>query len=28
MESRGDELDIGTVYRGLTTINRVGRAQE
>ena len=28
MESRGDDLDIGTVYRGLTTINRVGRAQE
>ena len=28
MESRGDELDIGTVDRGLTTINRVGRAQE
>ena len=25
MESRGDDLDIGTVYRGLTTINRVGR---
>ena len=22
MESRGDDLDIGTVYRGLTTINR------
>jgi RNA polymerase sigma-H factor len=22
MESRGEELDIGTVYRGLTTINR------
>lgn len=28
MESRGDDLDIGTVYRGLTTINRVGREQE
>ena len=22
MESRGEDLDIGTVYRGLTTINR------
>ena len=28
MESRGEDLDIGIVYRGLTTINRVGRAQE
>ena len=28
MESRGEELDIGTVYRGLTTINRTVGAQE
>ena len=25
MESRGEDLDIGTVYRGLTTINRTVR---
>ena len=28
MESRGDDLDIGTVYRGLTTINRSVRTTE
>ena len=28
MESRGDDLDIGTVYRGLTTINRGVRTSE
>ena len=28
MESRGDDLDIGTVYRGLTTINRGARTSE
>ena len=28
MESRGDDLDIGTVYRGLTTINRGTRTSE
>ena len=28
MESRGDDLDIGTVYRGLTTINRGVRMPE
>ena len=28
MESRGDDLDIGTVYRGLTTINRSVRTPE
>ena len=28
MESRGDDLDIGTVYRGLTTINRSVRTSE
>ena len=28
MESRGDDLDISTVYRGLTTINRGTRTPE
>jgi RNA polymerase sigma-H factor len=28
MESRGDDLDIGTVYRGLTTINRTVHTPE
>ena len=28
MESRGDDLDIGTVYRGLTTITRGTRTSE
>ena len=28
MESRGDDLDISTVYRGLTTINRAARMPE
>jgi RNA polymerase sporulation-specific sigma factor len=28
MENRGDELDIGTVYRGLSSINRRLRGVE